>query len=84
MKGLVPSEIQLDGSTLRIGIVHARWNKPVIDALVEGALTKLKESGVKESNIVVQSVPGSFELPLAASKCVLNPSYTMYLLHNTE
>ena len=66
-----PSTNQYDGSSLRIAIVHARWNKVVIDALVAGAISKLKESGVKDTNIVVQSVPGSYELPLACSKCVL-------------
>ena len=66
-----PSVNQHDGSSLRIAIVHARWNKLVIEALVAGAVLKLKESGVKEANIVVQSVPGSFELPLACSKYVL-------------
>lgn len=68
IKGLSESEIQYDGSALRIAIVHARWNKSVIDALVSGAVTKLKERGVKESNIVIQSVPGSYELPIACAK----------------
>jgi Riboflavin synthase beta-chain len=70
IKGLSESEVQYDGSLLRVAIVHARWNKVVIEALVAGAIAKLKECGVKDSNIVVQSVPGSFELPLACSKCV--------------
>ena len=70
IKGLSKSDIQHDGSPLRVAIVHARWNKPVIDALVAGAIAKLKERGVKDSNIVIQSVPGSFELPLACSKWV--------------
>ncbi|KAK0496835.1 6,7-dimetjyl-8-ribityllumazine synthase [Armillaria luteobubalina] len=70
IKGLLPSETKYDGSALRIAIVHARWNREVIDALVAGALQKLKEAGVKESNIVVQSVPGSFELPLACSRMI--------------
>jgi len=70
IKGISSSESSLDGSSLRIAIVHARWNKPVIDALVQGALSKLKAVGVKASNIVVQSVPGSYELPMAASKYV--------------
>ncbi|KAF5373906.1 hypothetical protein D9758_000891 [Tetrapyrgos nigripes] len=61
---------KLDGSSLRIAIVHARWNKVVIDALLAGTIAKLKESGVKESNIVVESVPGSFELPLACSRVI--------------
>ena len=68
IKGVSFSESSLDGSSLRIAIVHARWNKPVIDALLKGAVTKLKAVGVKESNIVVQSVPGSYELPMAVSK----------------
>lgn len=68
IKGLTPSTTQIDGSDLRVAIIHARWNKPIIDALVEGALKKLKERGVKEQNIIIQSVPGSFELPLATSK----------------
>ena len=68
IKGLVKSETKYDGSDLRIAIVHARWNKTVIDALVNGAIKKLTERGVKPTNIVVQSVPGSFELPLACSK----------------
>ncbi|EJD53182.1 dimethylribityllumazine synthase [Auricularia subglabra TFB-10046 SS5] len=70
LKGLTASDVQYDGSQLRIGIVHARWNKPIIDALLAGAIGKLKERGVKESNIVVQSVPGSYELPMAVSKIV--------------
>jgi 6,7-dimethyl-8-ribityllumazine synthase len=60
---------KFDGSTLRIAIVHARWNKSVIDALIRGAVDKMTESGVQEHNIVVQSVPGSFELPLACKRC---------------
>lgn len=51
------------GSKLRIGILHARWNKNTIDSLVEGAVKKLQELNVKAENIVVESVPGSFELP---------------------
>ena len=70
IKGISFSESSLDGSPLRIAIVHARWNKPVIDALLQGVLSKLKAVGVKASNIVVQSVPGSYELPMAASKYV--------------
>jgi 6,7-dimethyl-8-ribityllumazine synthase len=70
IKGLSKSDVQYDGSSLRVAIIHARWNKTVIDALVAGAVAKLKEQGVKDSNIVIQSVPGSFELPLACSKYI--------------
>lgn len=70
IKGVSFSESSLDGSSLRIAIVHARWNKPIIDALVQGAVSKLKAVGVRESNIVIQSVPGSYELPMAVSKVI--------------
>lgn len=59
-----------DGSDLRIAIVHSRFHMTVIDALVGGAVSKLKECGVKDKNLVILSVPGSFELPMACSTCV--------------
>lgn len=68
IKGIEHSHGKFDGSPLRVAIVHARWNKVVIEALLEGAVKKLKEAGVKENNIVIQSVPGSFELPMACSR----------------
>ncbi|KAH8826897.1 dimethylribityllumazine synthase [Flagelloscypha sp. PMI_526] len=68
IKGLSASDERFDGSPLRIAIVHARWNTVVIDALLDGTIDALKKSGVKESNIVVQSVPGSFELPFGVSR----------------
>lgn len=70
IKGPQYASTKYDGSPLRVGIVHARWNKVVIEALVEGTIKKLKELGVKDSGIVVQSVPGSYELPFACSKYV--------------
>lgn len=51
------------GSNLRIGILHARWNATIIDNLVKGCISRLQALGVKEENIIVESVPGSFELP---------------------
>ncbi|KAI1107896.1 6,7-dimethyl-8-ribityllumazine synthase [Jackrogersella minutella] len=66
LKGPTPQEH--DGSGLRIGIVHARWNSAIIEPLVKGTVDKLLGLGVKESSIVVQSVPGSWELPIAVQR----------------
>ncbi|KAK0730581.1 6,7-dimethyl-8-ribityllumazine synthase [Lasiosphaeris hirsuta] len=63
-----PSPVHHDGSGLRIGIVHARWNDSIIEPLLAGTKAKLLECGVRESDIVVQSVPGSWELPLAVQR----------------
>ncbi|KAK3116272.1 lumazine synthase [Teratosphaeriaceae sp. CCFEE 6253] len=57
-----------DGSCLRVGIVHARWNTRIIDSLLQGTLTALQRSGVPRENIVIQSVPGSYELPYAVQR----------------
>lgn len=46
-----------------MGILHARWNASIIENLVKGAQQRLESFGVKPENIVVESVPGSFELP---------------------
>ncbi|KZZ95986.1 6,7-dimethyl-8-ribityllumazine synthase [Moelleriella libera RCEF 2490] len=66
LKGPTPQ--QHDGSGLRIAIVHARWNSSVIEPLVAGAKKKLLASGVTESNIVVQSCPGAWELPFSVQR----------------
>ena len=62
------------GSSLRIAIVHARWNREIISALVAGAKKSLLASGVKEENIVIQDVPGSYELPFAVQRSLVTPS----------
>lgn len=66
LKGPKPEEH--DGTSLRIGIVHARWNETIIAPLVEGTKAQLTKCGVKASNIVIQSVPGSWELPIAVQR----------------
>ncbi|CDM34956.1 hypothetical protein DTO013E5_3145 [Penicillium roqueforti] len=57
-----------DGSGLRVAIVHARWNTVIIDQLVSGAKKNLLAAGVLPENITVQTVPGSYELPLAVQR----------------
>ncbi|KAJ5785732.1 uncharacterized protein N7503_010944 [Penicillium pulvis] len=57
-----------DGSGLRVAIIHARWNATIIDQLVAGAKKSLLAGGVSEDNITVQTVPGSYELPLGVQR----------------
>jgi len=54
-----------DGSSFSIGIAVADWNPKVTHALLEGAVRTLLQAGVKEGNIEIRHVPGTFELPLA-------------------
>lgn len=52
---------------MRIGIVVAEWNPDVTGALLRGATDTLKKHGIKQNNLQVHYVPGSFELPSGAS-----------------
>ncbi|KAI9772232.1 MAG: hypothetical protein M1840_000981 [Geoglossum simile] len=65
-----------DGSSLRIAILHARWNITIVDKLVAGAKKSLLGLGVEEKNIVIQSVSGCWELPLAVHRIISAPSRT--------
>ncbi|KAF9137673.1 hypothetical protein BGX30_010007 [Mortierella sp. GBA39] len=68
-KGLEPATTTQDGSALRILIVHTRWNTPIVQGLVDGARkTMIEQHNVKPENIVIESVPGAYELPFAAKK----------------
>lgn len=55
-----------NGSDMKIGIAVAQWNKDITSALFNGAKQTLLKHEVKEDNIISVSVPGTFELTLAA------------------
>lgn len=57
-----------DGRNKRFAIVVARFNEFITRQLLEGALDTLLRHGVKEADIEVTWVPGSFEIPMAAQK----------------
>ena len=61
-KGHVP---QLDGSRLRVGIVQARFNEGVTNALHAACLAELTALGVRDENITHVTVPGALEVPSA-------------------
>ena len=52
------------GEGLRVGIVRATWNPEIVDRLAAGTQRGLSELGVTETTEV--TVPGCFEIPLAA------------------
>ncbi|KAK4776740.1 hypothetical protein SAY86_005428 [Trapa natans] len=53
---------------LRFAVVVARFNEIVTKLLLEGALDTFKKYSVKEEDIDVVWVPGSFEIGVAAQK----------------
>jgi 6,7-dimethyl-8-ribityllumazine synthase len=55
------------GKGYRIGIVVSEWNEEVTGALLEGAYNTLLRHDVEVDDIMVKTVPGSFELVYAAA-----------------
>lgn len=59
-----------DATGMRVGIVVSEWNEKITGALLEGACQTLMKHGVREENIIVKPVPGSFELVYGAARFV--------------
>lgn len=56
---------RLDGKELVIGIVQARFNQGVTNALAKACWDELLAHGVQEKNIDHVQVPGALEVPVA-------------------
>ena len=65
LRRLAPST---SGDGRRVGIVVSRFNPSIGDGLLEGALRALREAGVAEADILVVTVPGALETPLALQR----------------
>ena len=59
------ADVALDGKGLRIGIVQARFNEDITDALAKACLDELAALGVTDDDIEHVSVPGALEVPVA-------------------
>lgn len=56
---------ELDGKGLYIGIVQARFNESITNALYEACRAELKVLGVADDRIERLMVPGALEVPVA-------------------
>jgi len=54
-------------ANMRMGIIVSEWNFEITGSLLKGATETLIRHGMQPDQLVVYYVPGSFELPLAAS-----------------
>ena len=64
----MPKEIKgdMNGQGLNVGIVVARFNEIITRKLLASAVETLARYGVRDEDISVSWVPGSFELPVVA------------------
>ncbi len=65
-----PAAIEGDllATSMRFGIVVARWNSVITDRLLQGALDALLRSGARYEDVEIVRVPGAWEVPDAARK----------------
>lgn len=56
-----------DASKKKFGIVVAEWNAEITHALYQGCVETLLAHGAQEDQIFTVQVPGTYELPAAAS-----------------
>ena len=72
-----------NASTLRVGIVIARFNDLITNKLLSGCLDCLKRHGLDTSeeskDIDIVWVPGSFELPIAAKRLLQKNNYDVII-----
>ena len=72
-----------NASTLKVGIVIARFNDLITNKLLSGCLDCLKRHGLDTSELSNQVdivwVPGSFELPIAAKTLITKKNYDVVI-----
>ncbi len=64
-KGTTKAGNALDGKKLVIGVVQARFNATITDALAQACKEQLLELGVTAAHIHHVQVPGALEIPVA-------------------
>jgi len=59
----------------KFGIIASRFNDFITSKLLDGCVDTLKRHGVKDSEITLGWVPGSFEIPYLAQKLAKTKQY---------
>ena len=73
----MPTELhgQLNAADASFAIVVSRFNDLITKRLLEGAIDTVVRHGGSPDKITIAWVPGSFEIPLAASKLAKSGKY---------
>ena len=66
MTGSLSASQVLDARSRRVVIIAARFNATLVDQLIAGATQAWRDHGGDDSRLLLERVPGAFELPLAA------------------
>jgi 6,7-dimethyl-8-ribityllumazine synthase len=66
MTGSSGNSLRFDARRRRVVIIAARFNASLVDQLIAGASRAWSDHGGDPARLLVERVPGAFELPLAA------------------
>jgi 6,7-dimethyl-8-ribityllumazine synthase len=64
-----------DAAGLRVGIVMSRFNSTVGEGLLSSCTATLRKHGLAPSNMLIVTVPGALEAPLALQKMAQSGRY---------
>src|SRR5262245_1968998 len=67
----------------RFVLVAARFNRFIVEQLVDGARDGLKRHGVSDDSIDLAWVPGSLEIPLVAQRLAASRKYAAVICLGT-
>ena len=72
---IVEFEPNLDGADIRVGIVMSRFNSDIGEGLLSACTAELKKQGVQDANILLVTVPGALEIPLALKRMAISDQF---------
>ncbi len=64
---------------LKIAIIQAKLNQNVTQALLDGALAGLSDAGLDSDAVSIFTVPGAFEISLAAKKAAQSAEFDVII-----
>ncbi len=68
-------EPDVSGLGVRVGIVMSRFNEDVSEGLLDACRDELVECGVRAEDMILITVPGALEIPLALQKLAKTNNY---------
>ncbi len=68
-------DTNLNGNGLRIGIVMSRFNVDIGEGLLGACTAELTKLGVQESDMILVTVPGALEIPVALQKLAISDRF---------
>ena len=73
MSGHGAPTLSTDAAGLRVAVVAASWHEQVMNGLIDGARRGLADAGVRDDDVTLVRVPGTFELTAACAPLNASP-----------